>query len=142
MRPTKDRHVDQLPPVSQFKPVGVPMFAVDEIVISVEEMEAVRLADMEGLDQGPAAEQMGISRPTFHRILTKAHVKIAQFLWQAKSLRIEGGNYRVKPCAAEGMRRFSCKSCGHEWEVPHGQGGRGCEMSCPQCGAQAASRCR
>ena len=47
MRPTKDRHVDQLPPVAQFKPVGVPMYAVDEIVISVEEMEAIRLADME-----------------------------------------------------------------------------------------------
>ena len=57
MRPTKDRHVDQLPPVAQFKPVGVPMYAVDEIVVSVEEMEAIRLADMEGLDQGPAAEQ-------------------------------------------------------------------------------------
>ena len=142
MRPTKDRHVDQLPPVAQFKPVGVPMYAVDEIVISVEEMEAIRLADMEGLDQGPAAEQMVISRPTFHRILTKAHAKIAQFLWQAKSLRIEGGNYRVKPCAAGWLRKFNCKACGHEWEVPHGHGGRGCEMSCPQCGAQAASRRR
>ena len=41
MRPTKDRHVEQLPPVAQFKPVGVPIFAVDEIVISVEEMEAM-----------------------------------------------------------------------------------------------------
>ena len=141
MRPTKDRHVEQLPPIAQFKPVGVPIFAVDEIVISVEEMEAIRLADMEGLDQGPAAERMGISRPTFHRVLAKAHAKIAQFLWQGKSLRIEGGNYRVKHCAI-GLRQFICNSCGHEWEVPHGHGGRGCEMSCPQCGAQAASRRR
>lgn len=139
MRPTKDRHVEQLPPVAQFKPVGVPIFAVDEIVISVEEMEAIRLADMEGLDQGPAAEQMGVSRPTFHRVLAKAHVKIAQFLWQGKSLRIEGGNYRMKPCAA-GLRKFNCSSCGHEWEVPHGQGGRGCEMSCPKCEAHSVSR--
>ena len=57
MRPTKDRHVEQLPPIAQFKPVGVPIFAVDEIVISVEEMEAIRLADMEGLDQGPAGRE-------------------------------------------------------------------------------------
>lgn len=134
MRPIKERHVEQMPPVSQFKPVGIPIFAVDEMVVTVEEMEAVRLADMEGLDQGPAAELMGISRPTFHRILAKAHTKIAQFIWQGKSLRIEGGNYRMKCCS--GGKTFKCSACGHEWEAPCGQGGRGCQRICPQCGSQ------
>jgi len=138
MRPIKDRHVEQMPPVSQFKPVGIPIFAVDEMVVTVEEMEAIRLADVEGLDQGPAAELMGISRPTFHRILAKAHTKIAQFIWQGKSLRIEGGNYRMKCCS--GGRQFRCGACGHEWEVPCGQGGRGCQMICPQCGSQKTAR--
>ena len=141
MRPTKERHVEQLPPVGRFKPVGVPIFAVDEMVVSIEEMEAIRLADVEGLDQGPAAELMGISRPTFHRILAKAHTKIAQFLWQGTSLRIEGGNYRMKCCPME-PRHFVCGECAHAWDVPHGEGGRGCEMKCPQCGAQSVSRRR
>lgn len=140
MRPIKERHVEKLPPVAQFKPVGVPLFAVDEMVVTVEEMEAIRLADVEELDQGPAAELMEISRPTFHRILAKAHTKIAQFLWQGKSLRIEGGNYKMKYCS--GGRQFQCSACGHEWEVPFGQGGRSCRMVCPQCGAQAAVRKR
>ncbi len=140
MRPIKERHVEQMPPVAQFKPVGVPLFAVDEMVVTVEEMEALRLADVEGLDQGPAAEQMGISRPTFHRILAKAHTKVAQFLWQGKSLRIDGGNYRMKVC--DGGRLFLCGECGHEWEVPCGQRGRGCLMSCPQCGARSLIRKR
>ena len=98
MRPIKERHIEQMPPVSQFKPVGVPLFKVDEIVITVEEMEAIRLADVEELDQGPASVLMGISRPTFHRILAKAHTKIAQALWQGKSLRVDGGTYRMKCC--------------------------------------------
>lgn len=141
MRPLKERHVEQMPPVCQFKPVGMPIFAVDEMVVSIEEMEAVRLADIEGLDQGPAAEKMCISRPTFHRILAKAHMKIAQFLWQGKSLRIEGGTYRMKVCPA-GVRKFSCNGCGYVWEVPPGQGGRGCEMVCPQCRSETLSRQR
>lgn len=141
MRPLKERHVEQMPPVARFKPVGVPIFAVDEMVVSIEEMEAVRLADIEGLDQGPAAEKMGISRPTFHRILAKAHTKIAQFLWEGKSLRIEGGTYRMKTCPA-GLRKFSCTGCGHAWEIPPGQGGRGCEMVCPQCGSDTLTRQR
>ncbi len=140
MRPIKERHVEQLPPVGQFKPVGIPIFAVDEMVISIEEMEAVRLADVEGMDQGPAAELMGISRPTFHRILAKAHTKIGQFLWEGKSLRIEGGNYRMKCC--NGSRRFKCNTCGYEWEVPHGSGARGCQMVCPQCGVREIIRQR
>lgn len=140
MRPVKERHVEQMPPVGQFKPVGVPIFAVDEMIVSIEEMEAVRLADIEEMDQGPAAELMGISRPTFHRLLTRAHTKIAQFLWQGKSLRIEGGTYRMKCCSGE--RQFTCGKCGHVWELSRGQGGRGCHLSCPQCGTQSALRTR
>lgn len=138
MRPIKERHIEKMPPVTQFKPVGVPLFAVDEIVITVEEMEAIRLADVEELDQGPASLLMGISRPTFHRILTKAHTKIAQALWQGKSLRVDGGTYRVKCC--EGDRKFHCGACGHKWTVPKGTGERGCQMHCPACNVQNAMR--
>lgn len=138
MRPIKERQIEQLPPVTQFKPCGIPLFAVDEIVVTVEEMEAIRLADLEGMDQGPAAEIMGVSRPTFHRILTKAHAKVAQVLWQGKSLRVEGGTYRVKCCGND--RKFRCRACSHEWLVPKGTGDRGCQIKCPACGLQQAER--
>ena len=134
MRPPKERRVEKIPPVCQFKPVGVPIFAVDEMIISVEEMEALRLSDVEDLDQAGGAESMGVSRPTFHRILTKARQKIAKFLWEGRSLRVEGGAYRMK-CCGEGERHFRCNRCGHEWEIARGQGGRGCEMCCPECGS-------
>ena len=138
MRPIKERQIEQMPPVTQFKPCGVPLYAADEIAVTVEEMEAIRLADMEGMDQGPAAEIMGVSRPTFHRILTKAHTKVAQVLWLGKSLRVEGGTYRVKCCDTE--RKFRCGSCGCEWCVPKGTRERGCQMKCPTCGLQLAQR--
>lgn len=136
MRPIKERQIEKLPPVNRFKPCGVSLYAVDEVVVTVEEMEAIRLADLEGMDQGPAAEIMGVSRPTFHRILTKAHTKVAQALWQAKSLRIEGGTYRVRCCESE--RKFRCRACGHEWCVAKGTGERGCQIKCPICGEQQA----
>lgn len=140
MRPIKERYIEKMPPVTQFKPVGIPLFAVDEIVITVEEMEAIRLADLEELDQGPASVLMGISRPTFHRILAKAHTKIAQALWQGKSLRVDGGTYRMKCC--EGDREFRCNACGHKWTVPKGSGERGCQMHCPACNVKEAVRCK
>lgn len=127
-----------MPPVSQLKPVGIPLFAVDEIVITVEEMEAIRLADVEELDQGPASLRMGISRPTFHRILAKAHTKVAQALWQGRSLRVDGGTYRVRCC--DGNREFRCGTCGHQWVTPGGNRERGCKMRCPVCSVQAATR--
>lgn len=139
MRPTKERHVEQLPPVSQYKPVGVPLYSVDEIVVTVEEMEAIRLADVEGLDQEPASVSMGISRPTFHRILARAHTKIGKAIWEGKSFRIDGGTYKVG-CRGGGQRRFRCGKCEHEWSVPHGQQGRGCSIPCPACSAQEALR--
>ena len=138
MRPTKERQIEQLPPVTRFKPCGVPLFAADEIVVTVEEMEAIRLADMEEMDQGPAAEIMGISRPTFHRILARAHSKVAQVLWQGKSLRVEGGTYKVNCCMKDRILR--CGACNHQWNVPKGNGERGCQMKCPVCGAQRTER--
>lgn len=140
MRPIKERHIDKMPPVTQFKPVGVPLFAVDEMVITVEEMEAIRLADVEELDQEPASVQMGISRSTFHRILAKAHTKIAQALWQGKSLRVDGGTYRVRCCECAGEREFRCGACGYVWTVPKGNGERGCQRLCAVCGAKEAVR--
>jgi predicted DNA-binding protein (UPF0251 family) len=93
-RPVKFRQVGFEPNVNYFKPVGVPMATLEEVVLTVEEFEAVRLKDVEGLEQVEAAERMGISQPTFNRLLNSARSKIADAIVSGKAIRIEGGNYQ------------------------------------------------
>jgi nucleoid DNA-binding protein len=78
--------------------------------MSVEEAEAIRLKDLEGLEQEQGAEKMNISRPTYQRILASARQKLADALLNGKAIRIEGGNFEMR------CRRFRCQR-GHEWEL-------------------------
>ena len=94
-RPLKCRRVAFLPEATYFKPAGVPLRLLDEVLLSVEEAEAVRLKDLEGLAQAPSAEKMNISRSTFQRVLASARRKIADVLLNGKAVRIEGGNFEV-----------------------------------------------
>ncbi|VBB08371.1 rna polymerase sigma factor region 3/4 [Lucifera butyrica] len=106
---------------------------VEEVVISLEEMEALRLFDIEQMSQGAAAEKMGISHSTFHRLINKAHQKVAAALWQGKALTIEGGSYRLDHPHKNELRHFICKQCSREWDVLHGAGQSGMDMQCPNC---------
>lgn len=133
VRPYKERRVEQLPPETHYKPAGVPLRTLEEVILTIEEMEAIRLADIEQLDQGAAAERMEVSRPTFHRIVNKAHQKIATALWNGLALRVDGGNFRVVHHCQTGLRYFTCQSCGHKWTLPHGTGHRCHDLTCPMC---------
>jgi predicted DNA-binding protein (UPF0251 family) len=84
------------PAVPIFKPIGIPVVELEEVVLSLDEFEAMRLADLDGLYQEQAAAQMNISRPTFSRIIDVAHRKIADALVHGKALRIEGGPVEVQ----------------------------------------------
>ncbi len=90
-RPLKCRRVQGHPRAGCFKPAGIPGCELEEIVLTIDELEAVRLADFEGLYQEAAAEQLGVSRQTFGNILKAAHAKVADCLVNAKKLKIEGG---------------------------------------------------
>ncbi len=105
------RKVSFIPPVTYFKPAGIPMNTLDEINLLVEEAEAIRLKDLEGFEQEDCAQKMNVSRTTFSRILDSARGKVASALLNGKAIRIEGGNFEMA------VRRFRCIS-GHEWEVP------------------------
>jgi len=96
-RPPKCRRVAFLPEANYFKPAGIPLRLLDEIRLSVEEAEAIRLKDLEGLAQAQGAEKMNISRPTFQRVLASARQKIADALLNGRAIRIEGGNFEVAP---------------------------------------------
>ena len=94
-RPCKCRRVAFMPGVTYFKPAGIPLRSLEEVLLSVEEAEAIRLKDLEGLEQAEAARKMDISRPTFQRILASARRKIADVILNGKAIRIEGGNFEV-----------------------------------------------
>jgi len=68
---------------------------VSERILKVEELESIRLKDYLQLSQEAAAKRMGVSQPTFHRILSEAHRKIAEAFVEGKAIRIEGGNYMI-----------------------------------------------
>lgn len=106
------------------------MRELESVVLSVEELEAIRLVDWEGLYQEAAAERMEVSRQTFQRILREARRKVADALTNGKALGIEGGDYVLSGAS----RVFECISCGKRWEEPFGSGRRACDASCPDCG--------
>ena len=93
-RPKKYRLVRQDPLISQFSPRGRPG-RPDEVDLTMDEFEAVRLADYMGLEQKEAAKSMHISQQTFSRILIKAHKAIADGLIGGKIIKIQGGTYII-----------------------------------------------
>ena len=102
-RPQKYRRVAHLPSVTYFKPAGIPLRALEEVILSIEEVEALRLKDIEGLEQGESAEKMNISRPTFQRVLASARQKIADAILNGKAVNIKGGNFEMA------FHRFRCR---------------------------------
>lgn len=104
-RPKRPRCIGFLPGVTYFKPRGIPLSLLEEVGLTVDELEAIRLADYKDLDQNEAAKKMKISQSTFQRILTSAHKKIAEGLVQGKAIRIEGGKFRIVKPARRFRRR-------------------------------------
>lgn len=110
-RRTSPRKISFLPDVTYFKPAGIKMAVLEEVKLGHDEVEAIRLKHLEKLDQEAAARQMGVSQPTFHRLLSSAHEKLAEAVIKGKALRIEGGNVTVQ----EDFQAASCeksRDCG------------------------------
>ena len=112
-RPYKNRYVGSSPKVSIFKPQGAPLGHLKVATLSLDELEALRLADLLGDDQQTAAAKMNVSRPTFGRILENAHRTVADALLKGKALRISGGH--VTTARRDTIR---CRRCRRAWEVP------------------------
>ena len=99
-RRRKNRRVAGLPDVTYYKPQGIPLRYLKETRLSVEEAEALRLKDLEGLDQTEAASRMGISRPTFQRVLAAARRHVAEALLGGRAIRIEGGDFTIETASS------------------------------------------
>lgn len=88
VRPRICRRIGFEPNVTYFKPRGIPLRELQEILLAKDEFEAVRLKDLEGFEQGECAKKMSISQPTFHRILLSARKKIANAIITGKAIKI------------------------------------------------------
>jgi predicted DNA-binding protein (UPF0251 family) len=89
VRPIKPRQISRYPGVFYFKPQGIPLHLLDEVIIMPDEFEALNLYSVENLDQLSAAFKMGISQPTFARILQRVNKKVAHAIVHGKAIKIE-----------------------------------------------------
>ena len=114
-RPRKLRWISNNPRVTFFIPQNVPPAAFSQVFLTIDELEALRFADKDGLSQQEAAVKMNISRATFGRIVTQARRKVADALIYGKGIRITGGDVAFRPPAAQ-------RHLGRGPHGPHGHG--------------------
>lgn len=125
-RPIKKRSVNRPPLFTAFKPVGVKAQSLQQIPLTLDEFEAIRLADYLGMEHSDAAQEMEISRSTFTRLIEKSRHKLSRLIIEGKSLFIEGGEIHFR------VNVIRCQDCGHmfntniEKEV----------TECPCCGSK------
>lgn len=124
-RPIKYRRVENLPKYTYFAPAGRRKCEIEDITIKVEELEAMRLKDIEDLNQEECAERMNVSRQTFQNIIDSARKKIATAIIEGKAININGGNYTRNFC------EFECTSCGNIYEIKYEED----RNICPKCAA-------
>lgn len=102
------------------------MLELEETRLTIDEREALRLADLEGLSHEEAGQMMGVSRATFGRIIEQSRKIVADALINGKAINVEGGNYEISSTE----RLFVCENCEYEW---HEEPGNGRPKACPSC---------
>jgi predicted DNA-binding protein (UPF0251 family) len=129
-RPKCCRQIGVMPGKTCFQPEGATPSSFEVVLLTLDEYEAIRLADLEGLYQEQAASRMNISRQTFGRIVEAAHRKVADVLVNGKVLKIEGGSVSMK--AEKPVR---CPRCRRAFSPDYGKSND--EMNCPHCRERA-----
>lgn len=131
-RPPIERAVAGVPRITLFKPAGVPARDLEHLQLAVDELEAMRLVDLEGLSHEQAAEVMGVSRQTVGRVLERSRAKVTEALVAGKAILIGGGQYRVEP------QQWRCFSCDSRWIA---EPETGHVTACPSCGSADVGMC-
>nr|WP_319374178.1 DUF134 domain-containing protein [uncultured Methanobacterium sp.] len=120
-RPRRFRRISEEPHIKCFKPEREDLDSLKPIEILIDEFEAIRLRDYHDIQQKRSAEIMGVSQPTFHRILTSARKKIANALINGNTIVINGKDHLI---------RYECNDCGFKWQHPRKEYNK-----CPDCGS-------
>ncbi|TFG06704.1 MAG: DUF134 domain-containing protein [Promethearchaeota archaeon] len=127
-RRTRMRYVKRTP--NNFYFADMPESGINSdnfIILTISEFEAMRLKHYRNLNQKEAAETMGVSQPTFSRILDSAHQKATKALIEGKTIRVYGGNVNFK----ESFRGYGCLDCDAEWRDDNAS--KGTKVHCPEC---------
>ena len=95
VRPRLCRRILAEPDVTYFKPRGIPLRELEEVILLVDEFEAIRLKDLEGLEQEECAKKMNISQSTLSRLLKEGRKKLADAIISGQSIKIQGGNFKM-----------------------------------------------
>lgn len=127
-RPVKWRKVTHIPHETYFVPCHKKICKHNQVIeqdLKIEELEAMRLKDIEGFSQQECAEKMHISRQTFQNIIEEARKKVATALVKGQAINIGGGKYTKKVC------QIKCLSCGYEAEMSYEE----TATQCSRCGS-------
>jgi len=125
-RPKNNRIVHTPPVFTDFKPIGVKRNDLQLVKLSIDQYEAIRLADSIGLSHQEAADEMNVSRSTFSRLIESARKTVADFIIQGKLLSIEGGNIHFD------HNIIKCHSCGYMFKINISQH----IHHCPECNSK------
>jgi uncharacterized protein len=131
-RPPIERSVGGIPRITLFKPAGVPGRELEQLHLAVDELEAIRLVDLEGMSHEQAAAVLGVSRQTVGRMLQRGRATVADALVGGKAITIGGGKYRVEP------RQLRCFTCREHWSGADEAAG---PTNCPKCGSTDVGVC-
>ncbi len=159
VRPRKAKLVEFEPGITYFKPRAVPLNKLEEIVLTLDELETLRLSNIEKLSQTDAAKRMDIHQSTFQRTLTRAREKTTDALVNGKAIKIQGGEYKMpgrdktgpigqgrgmglgkglragqgikRSITTESIGNCVCPKCGHEQK--HIRGTPCNQTKCPEC---------
>ena len=129
VRPTRTRRIFFQPDVTYFKPVGIPMANLNETVLGLDELEAIRLIDSEKMEQHKAGEKMKVSQSTLSRLLRTGRKKLADAIINGQAIKIHGGNFKMVKPTGKGFGR-GLGGGGRRGGFATGPGGI---CKCPKC---------
>ncbi len=112
-RPKRNRQIEEPPVVTGFVPINGDYNPSEVVILYLEEYEAIRLSDYEGLTQLEASKRLLVSRPTFTRIYDSARKKVAKAFVENKSISVEGGDVIFKE------HWYYCNHCHSVFKVKH-----------------------
>ncbi|MBW2994838.1 DUF134 domain-containing protein [Candidatus Woesearchaeota archaeon] len=140
VRPHKMRWIRNMPQHVYFKPRAVPLSQIQEVILTVDEFEAMRLKDIEEMDQIKAAEKMRVHQSTFQRMLTRARKKVTDALLNGKAIKIQGGAFKMPGRDMTGPRGMGPRTGRRGGSAGRGFGGPANECVCTSCGHRESKK--